>query len=368
MEKRGRNLSTSLIFQNNTVKNYRIDQLETHESMFDKSDILDMVDERQIFQSYFPEKIDLRRNKYKNPFRNDRHKGSCHFNYLRNGRLYFFDKATGDRLDVFSFIMRLYNCSFREALLKVDADFGLGLAGPSYEKRKFIPIPPAREFKMPDIVYKVVTRPWNEVDKKYWHDQYKISARTLNFYKVHPCQTVHACYDGLTYKPLYFNDPKNPCYCYQVIYNGKTYLKIYRPLGHTEDKWRTSSMPIDLKLQGLEQLPEKGKTLYITSSLKDGMCLYESGLTFCAMMHSEHDLAIPNWNDLEQRFEEIIFFLDSDGPGIDAMQKASKMYKTKYIIIPAEFEAKDIADLSKKTNLLKCNQEEVNRLLRAWIV
>ena len=55
------------------------------------------------------------------PFHDDRHPSAS----IKNGRFHCY--VCDLHLDVFAFVMQLYNCGFRDALRRINADFGLRL-------------------------------------------------------------------------------------------------------------------------------------------------------------------------------------------------------------------------------------------------
>ena len=85
-------------------------------------------------------------------------------------------------------------------------------------------------------------------------------------------------------------------------------MKIYRPHSLTrKDKWRNNCGTYDL--QGLAQLPDKGKLLIITKSLKDIMVLYEYGYTAVAPQSEHSSIPTSLMENLKGRFDKIIIKL-----------------------------------------------------------
>ena len=70
-----------------------------------------------------------------------------------------------------------------------------------------------------------------------------------------------------------------PIYAYYFPRTGN--YKIYIPNENKWNKWDTNANN-DWDIQGYDQLPEKGETVYITKSMKDCMVMYELGLNAVA--------------------------------------------------------------------------------------
>lgn len=114
--------------------------------------------------------------------------------------------------------------------------------------------------------------------------------------------------------------------------------KSYRFLSNWDSK----------KIQGIKQLPNEGKLLVITKSLKDTMCLYSLGIP--AIAPNSETLFIPDsmYEDLKSRFKNIVVLYDNDLAGVSNMRKIRDRYGAKCMWIPRSYGAKDISDFHKK--------------------
>ena len=318
-----------------------------------KENILREINERDLFQAYFPYKIDRRKSKYKNPFRLDR-RGTCHFNWFK-GRFIFFDNATREQIDVFAFIMRLYNCTFYEALYKINIDYRLELTcNTTYIRRdllssmdsKTIPIEPSLFMsRSRPVCYSIMKRYWNKFDGLYWKSKYGITCQTLINYNVVPLDSYKINYKGTSWTNSYSYNSKDPCYVYRLYdTNDKLFVKLYRPLvQNKEDKWRSDENTH--LLHGLKNLPDTGNLLLISSSLKDGLCLQQLGYNFTCMTVEIGKIPLIQWNNISSRFKRIVFLLDFDKPGIDWSIRMAKEYKAESRIITGFNGCKDVAEI-----------------------
>ena len=84
-------------------------------------------------------------------------------------------------------------------------------------------------------------------------------------------------------------------------------------------------------MQGIEQLPECGDTLFITKSLKDVMVLRK--LQFDAIAPQSENTAIPldTIVKLKHSWSNIVIYYDNDIPGVAAAKLHSELYKIGYI-------------------------------------
>lgn len=176
-------------------------------------------------------------------FRDDDHNKSMGFTYNRKGRLKvrdfggagFFEDIYGvvgyvlslicerpiepnNRQD-FYFILKHIAYTFSDVIDGKEVD-------PSLEETIHNAINKGKSKK---TLIEVVTRPWNEADKKYWNN-IGVSLSYLNTNFVYP---VDQYYINRTVDtdPKYYYKPKDPCYAYMLGQNRKgVYLmKLYFP-------------------------------------------------------------------------------------------------------------------------------------------
>ena len=136
-------------------------------------------------------------------------------------------------------------------------------------------------------------------------------------------------------------------------YMGKRYVKIYRP--HSEIRFLYGGNIGDNYCFGLEQLPAKGDTLFITGGEKDVMTLAAHG--FYGICFNSETSTIPTGiiYKLTFRFKHIVLLYDADKTGIEAAirhEKALAGYGVKRLLLPisGEKKDKDITDYFSKGN------------------
>ena len=129
------------------------------------------------------------------------------------------------------------------------------------------------------------------------------------------------------------------------IKNGIEQWKIYIPL-RTKFRWINNADKETT--QGYAQLPETGKYLVITKSLKDVALLYTFGMPAVAPSSETSFIKKELLEELKNRFQTIIVFFDNDRTGKAYMAKLRHKYpEFKYLIIPRQLKAKDISDFYK---------------------
>lgn len=292
--------------------------------------ILELTTEYDLYQYYSNYTIKIGRIMH-SPLRKDKtpsfgiFKGS-------SGKLLFKDHGTGDCGDVITFISKLHNISYTQALRMVFNDV----------TKQHILITDTGKYvqEQYDNIRKSISvqrRNFTETDDKYW-SKFHINRTTLKEFNVYPIQYFWV--DDVI-KPISYTT-QSPMYAYQIYLS----FKIYRPLAPKTYKWYSNCSLYDL--QGLEQLPDKGDLLIITKSLKDVMVLYELGYTAIAP-HGE-GYSIPNKiiDTITDRFNNIILFYDNDNAGRQATDKLVCKYNYPHIFTPVDSGVKDISDYIAK--------------------
>lgn len=299
-----------------------------------KENIFKRISEYDIFLNYFGSFVFDK--KYKSPWRRDSTPSFVITNTDRGLRCKDF--GDGPQLDCISFVMKLYNFSYWQALCQINIDFNLGLAGDNPYKIIKNPIitntqiTPASKLS---VSIEIEERPYNNSDKLYW-DQYLISLDELD-----DTEAIKRCFiDGYIHYN-YIEKLNNIAYCY--FYNDKK--KIYLPLASKYNKWRMNwnSDCID----GYNKLPEKSDLLIITSSRKDKIILNKLGYLAIAPPSENTYIKDDKINELKQRFTKVLLYLNNDQQGIEFAKRQSEEYNINYIHNELG-EPKDPSDLVKK--------------------
>lgn len=306
------------------------------EDVLTKEKVLQRFTQEEIFKKYLG--IDIELGKLlRSPLRNDKNP-TCSFYYNKNGVLYMRDFAGYFWGDCFSLVMKIENVGFYKALEKIYYNMS-----PSKTKPKIT----VHKDKSHTILVK--KREWKELDLRYW-EQYNIRQSLLDFYDVYPCQEVWISKNGRT-KLYYSYSKNNPAYAY--MFEPGDY-KIYKPF--VKEFYMKKG-----HLEGYNQLPQTGKTLLITKSYKDVMCLRSFGILSVAKSGESAILTKEIYKELSERFSNIYSFFDYDYAGIKAANQIKREFGVKPLFLPykrllfnkPDFGAKDISDFMKKYGFLK---------------
>lgn len=118
-------------------------------------------------------------------------------------------------------------------------------------------------------------------------------------------------------------------------YKSKRYIKLYRPFSKTRFLYGGNFG--DNYCFGLEQLPAKGDTLFITGGEKDVMSLAAHG--FHAICFNSETVTVPPTliYKLTFRFKHIILLYDTDKTGKESARKQEKQleeFSVKRLLLP----------------------------------
>ena len=312
-------------------------QSRRSEDVLNKDTILEKVSEYQIFQ-FFCSNFEEPNKKFKSDLREDNSPTVSITQF--GGRLWYKDFGCPEHsFDCFSYIGFKYNLSFYDTLRHIDRNFGLGLSAGS---RMLMPVRKLEkeiEEKRPAKI-KVRTRDWTQEDLDFWI-QFGITKDVLIIFDVLP----------ITH--YWINEQRFSCPSISYRYKFDCGYKIYRPL-EKEFKWASN---VDSKcLQGFGLLPSRHETVYITSSLKDVMCLRVLGFPSFAL---QSEMLMPSNETItesKERFEEVIVLYDNDfdkkrNAGQEMAEKICREYNLTNLVIPSYYRSKDISDLVRDHGL-----------------
>lgn len=266
--------------------------------------------EKRIYSNAFSE-IKLKK-KYHSPFRPDPSPSFEFFVNNKSKRLWWKDWGTGETGNCHDFMDR-WTGEIKPKALSV------------IEKEKKPP---------PEIIHKDI---WNF---KLW-DDLSIKKETLDLFNVKQVASVN----GFTH---------NRSYIY-FIKDGR--YRVYTPGSHIKF-WGTMDK---FDVFGIDQLPEKGKLLVITKSLKDVMVLYEMGIPAIAFASENITPSKKLINELKERFKKVVILYDNDKAGIKHAERIGTTYDIERIYMDT---AKDISDVVIKTNFRKAEKELWEKLLK----
>ena len=310
-----------------------------------------------IFKHYISAPFKTGRNFF-NPLYDDR-KASCNIYFDRRNGIYRIKDFGNDDYsgDCFFFVGKLkgLECSngsnFVEILKTINRDMSLGLGDsgnttyiPKSTPQKSNPTNPEPPKNKP---YNIIQQKFSQKELDFWIRS-GITPEILKLYKTVSLKEFRS--ENKDNKPFYYVSSENePIFGYM----GKRFVKIYRPF--SEVRFLYGGNIGENYCFGLEQLPAKGDTLFITGGEKDVMTLAAHG--FNAICFNSETSTIPTETiyKLTFRFKHIVLLYDADKTGMETAIKHEKVlseYGVKRLMLPLSGEKndKDITDYFVKRN------------------
>jgi hypothetical protein len=130
-------------------------------------------------------------------------------------------------------------------------------------------------------------------------------------------------------------------------YVGKRYVKIYRPF--SEIRFLYGGLLPENYCFGLEQLPAKGDTLFITGGEKDVLSLVSHGFHVICFNSETSNIPQHIIKKLSYRFKHVVLLYDVDKTGLDTSLKHTQQladFGVKRLVLPLSGtkQEKDISD------------------------
>ena len=309
-------------------------------------DILNKVTEVDILNHYFG--ISTLPVLINNPLRPDKNASLSIFLNDKDN-IILKDFGSYKSYNLWSFLMEFWGISYEELLEKIINDLNnINSTLFQLKSKRY-----KQQLKSKSIL-ECKIRDWKDYDLQYW-ESYGISLPWLKFGEVYPISHTFITKDNQKHT---FRAEKY-AYAYVERKDGIVTLKIYQPKS-TVRKWCNSGNASVWDLWS--QLPKIGNKLFITSSRKDALCLWENTLIPAISMQGEGYIPKQSVIDeLKSRFKEIYIFFDNDfdkkeNHGRQYAQFLSKMFDIPYIEIPSEYKAKDPSDFVNKYGREKLKQ------------
>ena len=293
----------------------------------------------ETYMSYYLG-VPIKKGLFKSPLRRDNH-NTCSFFRGNSGNLYFKDFATGQCLTFEGVVMAKYNCTYHNALKIIAKDFGY-IQNTNIKKQEVseIKIQPKFESEKETFI-QVEIKDFSESELKWWNS-FGISEQTLKKYKVYSVKTVFI--NGKIYAQSTQHSP-----IYGYYFGKKENIEQWRIYIPKRKEFRFIGNVSTKTIQGYKQLPEKGKLLVITKSMKDSMLLSSLGIPAVAPNSETQFVSEKMLNEFRERFKNIVLLYDSDKTGVKFMNKIRKQHHDLIIcMIPRKYEAKDISDFYQK--------------------
>ncbi len=313
-----------------------------------------------VFRYYVPGQWRVGRN-FLNPFYDD-HKASCNVFFDRKSGCYRIKDFGNDDFsgDCFLLVGKLkgLDCEnstgFVQILKSINRDLNLGLSE-NYMPYLTPALPVTKSDQNTDQIaeqkkakpFSVNQQSFSFKELLFWK-QYGITAELLKLYKVISLKEFQS--ENNEGKPFSFKfTEQEPIFGYW----GKRYIKIYRPF--SEIRFLYGGNFGENYCFGLEQLPIKGDTLFITGGEKDVLSLAAHG--FHAICFNSETSAIPDTiiRKLTHRFKHIVLLYDVDKTGMDSSRRHQQQlseFGVKRLILPlsGSKDDKDVSDYFKAGN------------------
>ena len=300
-----------------------------------KDFILSRVNQESIMQYYTNQDVNSKKL-FTSVLRND-HKVTISYYKSKSGILYMHDFATNEHLDCWNVVMKMFNCSYYEALRIIAQDFGI-ISNSDIKTKPITIVESLKETESAKIQVQIKDFTNKELE---WWKQFGISIKTLKKFHVFSIEHVF-----LNEELKFTSSEQCPIYGY---YFGKDKnrtekWKIYFPL---KENYRFLNNLSKKVLQGYHQLPKTGDLLVITKSMKDLMAMYEFGIP--AVSPNSETLFVDDkkLEEFKKRFKHILVVYDQDRPGKHNMWLIRKQHpELNYYFLPW-YLAKDFTDSIK---------------------
>ena len=312
-----------------------------------------------VFKHYLPGNWRIGRN-FLNPLYKDS-KASCNIYFDRHSGMYKMKDFGNDNYsgDCFFLVGQLkgLDCNraldFIEILETIDRDLGLGLSSGTLvpisqtTDKRLAANKPVEPPEKPVKPFQFREQKFSSAEMEYWR-QYGITPEVLEHYKV--CSLREYSSETAEGKPYtYISSAAEPMYGYK----GKQYIKLYRPF--STPRFLYGGCFGENYCFGLEQLPAKGDTLFITGGEKDVLSLAAHG--FHAICFNSETVMIPSTlvYRLTFRFKHIVLLFDMDKTGRESSSRQERLLgefgvQRLSLPLPGTKEKKDISDYFKAGN------------------
>jgi len=333
--------------------------IDLNKKLVTKAGLLNYIDDISVYRFYTGQDVELKVIT-NSPLREDNNPSFGYF-IGESGEICFKDWLIGAG-DFVKFVQLKFKLNYFEALSKIAIDFNIdehfivrsiekseGVYNPNLFRNKEDVLNNNKPLELGKK-----RRNWVAQDYAFWL-QYGIDEATLLKYKVEPIEYIF-----INGNPIYVHK-----YAYAFIEHkdGKETYKIYQPY-NTDFKWLNNHN--DSVWQGWEQLPEKGKTLIITKSLKDVMAIVNNTTNISAVALQSESVHPKEYiiQELKDRFENIFLLYDNDFDketnwGRQFGKSLSETFDLLQVEIDEKYQSKDFSDLiknlgkNKAVNILK---------------
>lgn len=306
-----------------------------------KKFILERVTQEEIFEYYLSVEVQTRRQ-FCNPLRKDDNP-TCNFSY-HGEKLRFRDWSWPRPLDCFDIVMKMYGLNFNDALKRIASDFDLaGTTENSHAVSRFEQIQEAEGTKKRTRI-RVRLSSFTDQDKRYLKS-HGVHGQQCKKFNVKPIDRVWV--RGNLIWGYHKKDPALGYYFGQDS-EGHELWKIYYYARESGTRFICNTN----KMQGWEQLPEKGPGVVVTKSLKDVMALDYFGIPAIAPQGESQYISDDKIEDLHERFDIVRSLYDFDLAGVGAAKRLREkgippLFLTDGRFGTEDYGAKDFSDFVK---------------------
>lgn len=259
--------------------------------------------------------------------------------YSRDGKkINWVDFATKEKGSLYDLLCKMWQCSFRDMLIKIGKD--LKDFNMKAEVNKSSPCEVSVTSNS-DTNIEVKVREWREYDIQYW-SSYGVTKEWLEYAEVYPIS--HIIY--LKGNNRYVMSANRYAYAYVEHKEGKDTIKVYQPLSERKRKWINKHDRSVISLW--TKIPEYGDKLVICSSLKDALCLWSNtGIPAIALQGEGYGISDTALKELRRRYKQIYILFDNDEAGLLDGKKLAKETGFTNVVLPPFQDGKDVSDLYK---------------------
>ena len=272
--------------------------------------------------------------------------------FERDRTVFWKDFGTGTTGTAVTLMAKLWNVTYKEALLKIKLDTQARI--PKFDL--------IRRYKgkihiTSSSSIKVKVRPWKDWDREFWNS-FGISEKFCKWCNVYPISHAFFKKKDETGKEHTITVPMDKyAYAYFEWKDSKESIKLYQPFSQTM-KWlsKHDASVWDLWKQAFNWADKKSnEVLVITSSRKDAMCIWENLKIPAMSLQGEGYIPKPQvMKQVLNKFKTVYLWYDNDfkhkedNPGQDNAKKLIEMYpELKNVCIPDVYQCKDPSDLVK---------------------
>ena len=257
--------------------------------------------------------------------------------YTSNGKkIHWVDYATNDRGGTFDLLMKVWNCTYLECLVRIYNE--LIKQSTVSIKTTFYNIHTTHKYNT-SVQLQCKVREWKAHDIAYW-ESYGISLPWLKWAEVYPISHKIIIKNGVKHL---FGAAK---YAYAFVEHkeNNTTIKIYQPF-MKQYKWSNGHNGSVISLWS--KIPKTGDKVIICSSLKDALCIScQLHIPTLSVQGEGYDMSTSAIENLKSRYKRIYVSFDTDTPGILNTKRLAE--RTGFIpIIPDLGNSKDYSDFYK---------------------